>query len=80
MSNLKSKVSKLAHLRDIDFRSREERQKMALVDFKNWYETLLANQDLAFSERTQGQLTMLSSVLWYLLPESEYKELTSKKF
>lgn len=70
---------KEAHLKDIDFRSREERQKSAITEFKEWYEDLVAHQALEYSERTQGQLTMLSSVLWYLLPEKDYKKLIRLK-
>lgn len=67
------------HLKDIDFRTRAERQKAAIPDFKEWYQDLIAHQALGYSERTQGQLTMLSSVLWYLLPEKDYKKLTRLK-
>lgn len=67
------------HLKDIDFRSRAERSKQMIPDFKKWYEDLVAHQALSYSERTQGQLTMLSSVLWYLLPEKDYKKLTRLK-
>lgn len=67
------------HLKDIDFRTRAERQKDMIPDFMEWYEDLIAHQALTYSERTQGQLTMLSSVLWYLLPEKDYKKLTRLK-
>ncbi len=71
------KVVKKEHLKDIDFRTREVRQEGAIKDFKQWY-VQLASQP--YSDRIQGQLSMLSSVLWYLLPANEYKKLvTSKK-
>lgn len=64
------------HLKDIDFRSREERQKHALKEFKDWY-ALLSNKP--YSDLSQGQLTMLSAVLWHLLPKNEYKKLVTSK-
>lgn len=70
---------KEAHLKDIDFRTKSERKKQMIPDFIEWYEDLIAHQALGYSERTQGQLTMLTSVLWYLLPEKDYKKLTRLK-
>lgn len=70
---------KEAHLKDIDFRSRAERQKQMIPDFIEWYEDLIAHQAISYSERIQGQLTMLTSVLWYLLPEKDYRKLTRRK-
>lgn len=67
------------HLKDIDFRSREERQKQMIPDLKDWYENLQAHQALSYSETTQAQITMLSSILWLLLPEKDYKRLTRLK-
>lgn len=65
------------HIKDVDFRTREERQKVCLPEFIGWYSNLVSQP---YSERNQGQLTMLSSVLWYLLPVKEYKKLvTSNK-
>jgi hypothetical protein len=69
----------LQHLGDIDFRKRENRQENAIEDFKEWYEDLVVSQELDYSERVQGQLTMLSSILWYLLPPADYKKLTKLK-
>ena len=67
------------HLKDIDFRSREERQKHLIPDLKEWYEDLQGHQSLHFSPTVQAQITMLSSILWYLLPEKDYKKLTQLK-
>lgn len=65
------------HIKDIDFRKREVRQQEAVKDFKQWYAQL---SQRPYSEMLQGQLSMLSAVLWYLLPPKEYKKLvTSKK-
>lgn len=61
------------HLRDIDFRTREQRSKEAISDFKQWYQDLHIQVRLQPDERLEGQLTMLSVVLWYLLLASEYK-------
>lgn len=64
------------HLKDIDFRKREVRQATHKETFIDWY-----NQLYEYSSRhdydplIQGQLTMLSSVLWYLLPKQDYKKL-----
>ena len=44
--------------------------------FKQWYESLVK---LPYDERTQGQLTMLSNVLQYLLPAEDYAQLTTVK-
>lgn len=70
MSNTKE------HLKDIDFRSREERSRHSVEDFKKWY-TILTNyeREHGYDPLTHGQLTMLTAVLWYLLPEKEYEEL-----
>lgn len=67
------------HLKDIDFRSREERQKNMIPDLISWYEDLQAHQSLGYSEFIQAQITMLSSILWYLLPEKDYRKLTKLK-
>lgn len=65
------------HLADIDFRKREVRQANHINQFKEWY-VELAQQP--YSDMIQGQLSMLSAVLWHLLPAKEYKKLvTSKK-
>lgn len=66
----------LQHLPDIDFRSREERQFNCLEDFKQWYLDL---QKLPYDDITHGQLTMLSTILWHLLPMHEYKALQKGK-
>jgi hypothetical protein len=76
-----SKTDNIAqHLDDIDFRNHEERQKAWRKDFKVWYkdlwESARANPN---DERIAGQLTMLSSVLWYLLEPKEYKALVRGK-
>jgi hypothetical protein len=70
------KQVKLEHLKDIDFRKREVRQADHINEFKNWYNEL-ANRP--YTETTQAQLTMLSSVLWYLLPKKDYNKLTKLK-
>lgn len=69
-----SKRVKLDHLKDVDFRTREVRQQMAIGDFKRWYRQLAS---MPASDRITGQLTMLSSVLWYLLPKNEYENLVT---
>lgn len=68
------------HLDDIDFRNHEERQRAWRTDFKKWYRDIWrayrADPD---NDRLGGQLTMLSSVLWYLLEPKEYKALVRGK-
>lgn len=71
-----AKVVNKAHLKDIDFRTREIRQANHLEQFKTWYETLA---QFPYDPVIQGQLAMLSAVLWHLLPEKEYKRLTRIK-
>lgn len=64
------------HLADIDFRTREERSKGWKVEFMRWYEDL--DRALLYNPQDpilQGQMMMLSSVLWHLLREPEYKQL-----
>lgn len=72
-----AKRVKKDHLKDVDFRTREVRQLEALEDFKRWYESLVVVKRP--SDRLQGQLTMLSAVLWHLLPPSDYKKLVTRK-
>ena len=67
------------HLQDIDFRSKEERSKQIIPDLISWYNSLIDNKDLMKDQRLQGQATMLSSVLWYLLPSKDYKKLMKLK-
>ncbi len=67
------------HLNDIDFRTRGERQKQMIPDFIEWYETLQAHQSLVYDDKAQSQIMILSSVLWYLLPEKDYRKLTKHK-
>lgn len=69
------KTIKKEHLKDIDFRSHEVRSKSAKEDFIKWYEEL---QNRPRTERIEGQLSMLSSVLWYLLSPKEYKKLIKR--
>lgn len=68
-----------AHLKDIDFRTREERQKAWKEDFTDWYQDMLAHQSLAYDDRVQAKIEMLGAVLWYLLPEKDYRKLTKLK-
>ena len=72
----KARHIKDEHLKDIDFRPRDVRSQNALQEFVSWYEDLAAAQIVDYSERRQGQLTMLSAVLWHLLPAADYKRLT----
>lgn len=72
-------MATLDHLKDIDFRTKAERQKAYKEDFIEWYEDMLGHQHLHFSETVQAKLQMLSAVLWYLLPEKEYRKLTRRK-
>ena len=67
--------STLLHLADIDFRTREKRQADKLTTYLEWYSHLSQNPAIGYDERLQGQLTMLSSVLWHELPKAEYKKL-----
>ena len=60
------------HLQDIDFRKKEVRQKDYLKEFILWHKQLSKEP---YSDLIHGQLTMLSAVLWYLLPTKEYKKL-----
>lgn len=64
------------HLKDIDFRTRQQRNKNAIMDMKEWYLSLYKSRQTNDSDRLQGQMTMLAAVLWLLLPEKEYKQLT----
>lgn len=66
------------HLIDIDFRTREVRQASSLEELTRWYLKLSYLQNTeGYDDFLQGQMTMLSSVLWYLLPANEYKKLTA---
>lgn len=72
-------MATLDHLKDIDFRTLEQRQKMWKEDFIEWYKDMLAHQSLHYDDLVQAKIQMLSSVLWYLLPKDEYKKLTKLK-
>jgi hypothetical protein len=63
------------HLADIDFRTREARQLAAKEDFVDWYNELQERQATSYDGRVQAQIEVLSAVLWYLLPKSDYKKL-----
>lgn len=68
------------HLADIDFRKKEVRQANHVEEFKKWYNELqkyATHHDL--DERIQGQLTMLSAVLWHLLSTKDYKKVHETK-
>jgi hypothetical protein len=67
------------HIDDIDFRSWDARNAQALQDFVKWYKILTKERSEGISERLEGQITMLSSVLWYMLPPAEYKRLVGHK-
>lgn len=64
------------HIKDIDFRARSVRQSERMGTYKDWYKHLLSQP---YSERNQGQLTMLSAVLWHELPKKEYENLVTDK-
>lgn len=67
------------HVVDIDFRSWQARHDAATSDFISWYEELSRRIDSeGLTERLSGQITMLSSVLWYLLTPKEYKKLVKR--
>lgn len=72
-------MSTQQHLADIDFRTREQRQSTRLETYIDWYNQLSEYLSRHDDERLQGQLTMLSSVLWHELPKSEYKKLVTGK-
>lgn len=62
------------HLDDIDFRTKEERQKAFKEDFLGWWENLCTYLDEnGWDDRIGGQKDMLQSVLWYVLSDKEYK-------
>lgn len=67
------------HLDDIDFRSREVRRASKAQTYKDWYDQLYEFSLRYDDERIQGQLTMLSAVLWHELPKSEYKKFIAIK-
>lgn len=68
------------HLDDIDFRTREERQKDALPTMLEWRGHLhAAIKKNGLNERLEGQLTMLTSVLWLLMPAKEFDALKQGK-
>jgi hypothetical protein len=68
------------HIEDIDFRNHAERQKSWRNDFIKWHrEIRKALREDPFNDRLAGQLTMLSSVLWYLLSPKEYKAVIAGK-
>jgi len=52
-------------LKDIDWRTRQERQREAIPQIKRWYDESVRRGD----ERTTRALT---SVLWLLMDEREY--------
>lgn len=63
-----------------DYRSRKERSLYPELEITKWYQNVLeaATKD-PNNQRLMGQLTALSAVLWLLLPEKEYKKLTTAK-
>ena len=71
----KRKPVKKEHIKDIDFRSREQRQATSLDTFVEWYEELQTKLNHSYDDRTAGQLEILSAVLWHILPVYEYDRL-----
>lgn len=67
------------HLADIDFRTKEARQANNLEEFKNWYNELSGYSERHYNPRIQGQLTMLSAVLWHLMSTKDYKKFMKLK-
>lgn len=68
------------HLKDIDFRTREVRQLESIPEMISWYKELHQRQEeKEYDAYLNGQSSMLSSVLWYLLPKKDYKKLTKLK-
>lgn len=68
------------HLDDIDFRNHAERQKSAIPDFMNWYDSLyqVVRKD-PNNVRISAQLAILSAVLWYLMEPKQYKRFMKGK-
>lgn len=58
---------KAQHLKDIDFRSREERQSEAIKEIQQWHDIALVAGDMS-------QVRAFASVLWLLMPEKDYKK------
>lgn len=71
----KRKFVKKEHLKDIDFRTREQRQATSTDTFIEWYEELQTRLENNYDERIAGQLEILSAVLWHILPLSDYANL-----
>lgn len=68
------------HLADIDFRKWEERHAAIKEDLSKFYRKVWqAAMDDPLNERLQGQLTAISTALWYLLDPKEYKALVRGK-
>lgn len=67
------------HLADIDFRTREVRQADYKDEFKRWYDELCNRLSTGYDDVVYAQLTVLTAVLWYLLPKNEYNKLRKIK-
>ena len=58
-------------------RTREERAENAKQEIIAWYKDVQKAATQNPTDRLMGQLTAFSAVLWLLLPEEEYKKLTT---
>lgn len=75
------------HLKDIDFRTRAQRREQAIPDLIEWRSNLRAVlsgktglKDSEFNHKfIEGQLQMLNSVLWIIMPESDHRKLVKLK-
>lgn len=74
----KRKTVKKEHLKDIDFRTREQRQSTSTETFVEWYNELVSRIEYKYDDRTAGQLEILSAVLWHILPVYEYNSLRKR--
>lgn len=63
---------KKEHLKDIDFRTREQRSEKAIAQIIEWYEDALKQGDTR-------QASAFSAVLWLLLDKDEYKAVNKFK-
>ena len=76
-NRFKETIMREDHPADIDFRNHSARTARAKEDFVSRYNELQGRiVSHGCSDRLSGQITMLSSVLWYLLSPQEYKKLT----
>ena len=75
---------KSEHIKDIDFRTREQRsvrtfEEMRDLIIKFYHEASCLDVVLDVPEFLQGQRSAYASLLWHILPKSEYNRIMKRK-